>query len=63
MPVFNGFETTKQIKQINPVQVVIAQTAYAVAGDKEKALAAGCDDYISKPINADKMKQIIYKYI
>lgn len=63
MPVLNGFETTKQIKQINPAQIVIAQTAFAVAGDKEKALAAGCDDYISKPINAVKMKLLIHKYI
>ena len=53
MPVMNGYEATKAIKKIRPKLPVIAQTAYALAGDREKSLAAGCDDYISKPIEKE----------
>ena len=58
MPVLDGLSATKIIKSKNHAIPVIAQTAYAVAGDKEKALAGGCDDYISKPIN---MKELLAK--
>ena len=51
MPKMNGYEATKQIKEIQPELPIIAQTAFAIEGDKEKILASGCDDYISKPIN------------
>ncbi|NCB07187.1 MAG: PAS domain S-box protein [Bacteroidia bacterium] len=50
MPVMNGYDTTPKIRELFPSLPIIAQTAYAVAGDKEKILAAGCNDYISKPI-------------
>ena len=58
LPVKDGLAATKEIKQLRPNLPIIAQTAYAVAGDKEKALASGCDDYISKPIN---QKELIEK--
>ncbi len=45
------YEATKLIKKIRPELPVIAQTANAIAGDHEKSLAAGCDDYIAKLIN------------
>lgn len=50
MPVMNGYEATKVIKEFRPDLPIIAQTAFAIAGDKEKSIEAGCDDYISKPI-------------
>ncbi|VAW14498.1 hypothetical protein MNBD_BACTEROID01-1354 [hydrothermal vent metagenome] len=53
MPFMNGYEATKKIKKIRPNLPIIAQTAYAIAGDKEKSLEAGCDDYIAKPIKLD----------
>ncbi len=59
MPNMNGYETTKAIKKINNEVVIIAQTAFALEGDREKAIAAGCDEYISKPIDYYKLKQLI----
>jgi hypothetical protein len=62
MPKMDGIEATKKIREFNKDVVIIAQTAFAFEADREKALAAGCNDYISKPINKDKLIQIINKY-
>ncbi len=63
MPVLYGYEATMRIKKIRHDLPVIAQTAYALAGEKEKSHKAGCDDYISKPINIplllSKMSQFL----
>ena len=53
MPILNGYKATKTIKKINKNVVVISITAFAMAGEKEKSLKAGCDDYISKPIKSE----------
>ena len=63
MPVINGFEAARKIKSINPKIPIIAQTALAIQGDREKALDAGCDDYIAKPINLDDLLDLLKKYI
>jgi len=61
MPVMNGFEATGVIKTLLPHLPVIAITAYALSGDKKRALDAGCDDYLSKPVSKEalltKLKQ------
>ena len=62
MPHLNGYETTRQIRKFNNKMVIIAQTAYALTGDREKAIEAGCDDYISKPINKDQLLALVQKY-
>jgi CheY-like chemotaxis protein len=62
MPIMDGYEATRQIRQINKRVIIIAQTAYALFGDKEKAIEAGCNDYITKPINKDKFLSLIQKY-
>ncbi len=51
MPVMDGIDATLELKKINKEIPVIAQTAYAMPEDRKKCLGAGCDDYISKPIN------------
>ncbi len=63
MPNINGLEATKQIKAIRPQLPVIAQTAYAMQDDEYKALQAGCNDYISKPIDANKLISLMKKYL
>ena len=63
MPVMNGFEATREIKKFKPDLPIIAQTAYAVTGDREKSIEAGCDDYISKPINPGKLLEKIVELL
>ncbi len=58
----DGFEATRQIRVFNKDVVIIAQTAYTLTGDKEKAIEAGCNDYLSKPIKRDQLLALIYKY-
>lgn len=53
LPDIEGYEATREIKKRKPSVKIIAQTAYAAASDEEKALKAGCDDYISKPIKRE----------
>ena len=61
LPDTNGYILTKKVKKILPSVPVIAQTAYAMEGDREKALSAGCVDYISKPIVQKELIEIIDK--
>ena len=63
MPVMDGYEATRQIRQFNPKVVIIAQTAFALTGDSEKTINAGCTDYISKPIQKEKLMTLIEKYL
>lgn len=63
MPVMNGYVTTQKIRELFPSLPIIAQTAYAVAGDKEEILAIGCNDYISKPIKHEILLEKIGKLI
>ncbi len=63
MPEMNGYEATKQIKQIYPLLPVIAQTAYTSKEDIKNAFDAGCDDFISKPINPKMLKKMIDTYL
>ena len=62
MPGMDGYEATRQIRQFNQKVVIISQTAYGLVGDKEKSIQAGCNDYISKPINPMDLKNLIMKH-
>ena len=68
MPVMNGYQATREIR--NPKSKVldhnvpiIALTAYAIKGDLEKCLDAGMDDYLSKPIDANKLSDVLDKWL
>ncbi|MCK5137915.1 MAG: PAS domain S-box protein [Bacteroidales bacterium] len=63
MPLLNGYECTKVIKKERPDLPVIAQTAYAMSGEREISREAGCDDYLSKPIKVDELLNTLAKYI
>jgi PAS domain S-box-containing protein len=63
LPNMNGYDATREIKKFRKSLPVIAQTAFAMAGDKEKSILAGCDDYISKPININKLLPKISQFI
>jgi CheY-like chemotaxis protein len=59
----NGYEATKEIRTFNKDVIIIAQTAYGLLGDEEKSINAGCNDYISKPIDEKLLKEKIEKYL
>lgn len=60
LPEMDGYEVASKVKSISPLTRIIAQTAYAMKEDKSKALEAGCDDYVSKPINKNELLNKIY---
>ncbi len=62
MPQMNGLEATQKIRQFNKDIIIIAQTAYGFSSDCEKALEAGCNDYITKPINNTLLYDLIKKH-
>ena len=55
----DGFEATRRIRDFNKNVIIIAQTAFTLTGDREKAMEAGCNDYISKPINRNQLLGLI----
>lgn len=61
MPVMDGLEATRQIRQFNKNVIIIAQTAFGLPGDREKAIEAGCNDYIAKPIEIALLLELIQK--
>jgi len=63
MPQMNGLEATQRIRQFNPDVIIIAQTAYGFTSDRGMALEAGCNDYISKPIDKNGLFSLIKKHL
>lgn len=63
LPEVDGYEATRNVKKLFPDLPVIAQTAFAMDGDKEKSILAGCDDYITKPLNANNLLAKINQFI
>jgi len=62
MPITNGYEATKVIKKIRNVPV-IAQTAYAMVGEKKESELAGCDAYITKPIKISELFELLEGFL
>ncbi len=63
MPVMNGYEAAQQIRQFNMDVVIIAQSAFGLSDEREKTIAVGCNDYISKPYRKHELLSLINKYV
>jgi PAS domain S-box-containing protein len=63
MPVMDGIEAVKLIKQIRPDLPVIAQTAYAFSEERKHILSIGFDEYLTKPMRSSQLKKIVLKYL
>ena len=63
MPRMDGYAATQAIKKIRPDLPVVAQTAYALAGDRQKSINAGCDDYLPKPISRNALFAVIRRVV
>jgi len=63
LPIVNGMDATKIIRQFNKSIIIIAQTAYAFSSDRENAIKAGCNDYISKPFKRTELLNMVQEYL
>src|SRR5690554_4035899 len=63
MPEMSGEEATQKIRMFNPTIPIIAQTAFAMPGDRDRFIAVGCNDYIPKPIDKIKLINLLHKYL
>lgn len=63
MPEMDGLEATRILKEKMPEMPIIALTANAFSSDREEAFKAGCDDFLSKPVNSELCLQTIAKYL
>src|SRR4051812_25666185 len=64
MPTMDGFEASRQIRSLDQHQpVIIAVTANALVGERERCLSAGMDDYLSKPFQAEQLVAVVKKWV
>ena len=63
MPVMNGLEATRRIREFDKSLPIIALTANAYDSDREHAYEAGCNDYMSKPVTANELREMLKKYL
>lgn len=63
MPIMNGMDATIEIRKTNQTIPIIALTAYAMSEDREKALKAGCSDYLSKPVSKELLFEMMHKLV
>lgn len=65
LPKMDGWEATRRIRQSEAAKhiTVVALTAHAMRGDEEKARAAGCDDFLTKPVDDDLLFDVLEKYL
>jgi two-component system cell cycle response regulator DivK len=65
LPVVDGWEATRRLKAEEATRAipVIALTAHAMRGDEERARACGCDDYLTKPVDEDRLLETLARYL
>lgn len=63
LPIMDGYEATRQIRQFNKDVPIIAQTAYVMSGEEEKTKEAGCNDYLTKPLRIKTVLDALAKYL
>ena len=63
MPVMNGHDATKFLKELNPQLPIVAQTAYSTQADIQRAFEAGCDDFISKPVDPAAISKVLHRFL
>lgn len=63
MPVLNGYDATQEIKKVRPNIPIIAQTAYSLDGDRTRSIEAGCDEYITKPIDIPTLYSLLDRFL
>ncbi len=62
LPELDGYAATREIRKFNAEVIIISQTAHGLTGDVEKSIEAGCNDYLLKPIQKEKLYSLIHKY-
>jgi len=63
MPVMDGIDATKIIKRIRPDLPIIAQTAYTYSEEQNKMASLGCEEYLAKPLDYAKLKELLKIYL
>ncbi len=63
LPGMDGYQATKEIRKYNKKLIIIDQTAYALKGEKEKCISIGCNDYLAKPIDKQKLLDKMHVYL
>jgi signal transduction histidine kinase/ActR/RegA family two-component response regulator len=63
MPEMNGYDATRELRRRDWQGSIVAMTACAMTGDREKCLAAGCDDYIAKPVLMTGLRDVLVRYL
>ncbi len=63
LPVMDGYEATRKIREFNKTVPIIAQTAYVMSGEEEKTREAGCDDYLTKPLRIKTVLDTLTKFL
>ena len=63
MPELNGLDATKQLRQLDWARPIVALTAHAMTGDRERCLAAGCDGYLTKPVTQRDLLETLARFL